>query len=52
VSVRVASLIDLIRIAEASPDPEERMFVSALWATIERARRYELELPELSHAGG
>ncbi len=46
VSVRVASLIDLIRVAEASPDPDERMFVAALWATLERARRYDVEVAE------
>jgi transcriptional regulator with XRE-family HTH domain len=51
VSVRVASLIDLIRIAEASPDPDARMFVSALWATLERSRRYATEAPEVEHAG-
>ncbi len=50
VSVRVASLIDLIRIAEASPDPDARMFVSALWATLERSRRYAAEAPEAEHA--
>ena len=51
VSVRVCSLIDLIRIAEASPDPDARMFVSALWATLERRRRYTTEAPEAEHAG-
>ena len=51
VSVRVASLIDLIRIAEASPDPDARMFVPALWATLERRRRYDIEAPEAGHAG-
>jgi transcriptional regulator with XRE-family HTH domain len=51
VSVGVCSLIDLIRIAEASPDPDARMFVSALWATLERSRRYETEAPEAEHAG-
>ncbi len=50
VSVRVCSLIDLIRIAEASPDPDARMFVSALWATLERRRRYETEAPQAEHA--
>jgi transcriptional regulator with XRE-family HTH domain len=49
VSVRVCSLIDLIRIAEASPDPDARMFVSALWATLERTRRYATEAPEADH---
>jgi transcriptional regulator with XRE-family HTH domain len=52
VSVRVASLIDLIRIAEASPDPDARMFVSALWATLERGRRYDAEAPKVEHARG
>jgi transcriptional regulator with XRE-family HTH domain len=42
VVVRVASLIDLIRIAEASPDPDARVHVPALWATLaERRRRDE-----------
>ncbi len=49
-SVRVCSLLDLIRIAEASPDPDARMFVSALWATLERSRRYDTETPEGEHA--
>ncbi len=49
VSVSVASLIDLIRIAEASPDPDARMYVSALWATLERSRRYAAEAPETEH---
>lgn len=40
-SVKVASLIDLIRIAEASPDPDARTFVPALWATLEVSRRLE-----------
>ena len=35
VSVQVASLIDLIRIAEASTGPDGRTFVPALWATLE-----------------
>jgi transcriptional regulator with XRE-family HTH domain len=35
VSVQVASLIDLIRIAEASTGPDGRLFVPALWATLE-----------------
>ena len=35
VSVQVASLIDLIRIAEASTGPDGRVFVPALWATLE-----------------
>ena len=39
VSVRVASVIDLIRIAESSPEPDARMFVSALWATLEMLQR-------------
>jgi transcriptional regulator with XRE-family HTH domain len=50
VSVRVASLIDLIRIAEASPDPDARMFIAALWATLERSRRYEDETAQVAHA--
>jgi transcriptional regulator with XRE-family HTH domain len=52
VSVRVCSLIDLIRIAEASPDADARMFVSALWATLERGRRYDTEAPEAEHGRG
>jgi transcriptional regulator with XRE-family HTH domain len=51
-SVRVASLIDLIRIAEASPDPDARMFVPALWATLERGRRYATEAPEAEGVSG
>jgi len=35
VSVQVASLIDLIRIAEASTGPDGRLFVPALWATLQ-----------------
>jgi hypothetical protein len=31
----VASLIDVIRIAEASTGPDGRVFVPALWATLE-----------------
>jgi transcriptional regulator with XRE-family HTH domain len=50
ISVRVCSLIDLIRIAEASPDPDARMFVSALWATLQRSRRYATEAPQAEHA--
>jgi transcriptional regulator with XRE-family HTH domain len=38
-AVRVASLIDLIRIAEASPDPNARVHVPALWATLEARRQ-------------
>ena len=49
VSVQVCSLIDLIRIAEASSDPEARMFVSALWATLDRSRRYGTETPAAEH---
>ena len=41
VTVKVASLIDLIRIAEASPDPNARVHVPALWATLEERRRRE-----------
>ncbi|HEX4189333.1 MAG TPA: helix-turn-helix transcriptional regulator [Solirubrobacteraceae bacterium] len=51
VSVRVASLIDLIRIAEASPDPDARTFVPALWATLDRGRRYDTETPEAERVG-
>jgi hypothetical protein len=39
VSVQVASLIDLIRIAEASTGPDGRTFVPALWATLETQQR-------------
>ena len=39
VSVRVASLIDLIRIAESSRDGDARTFVPALWATLEMRQR-------------
>jgi len=38
-SIRVASLLDLIRIAEASPDDRARASVPALWATLEMRRR-------------
>lgn len=41
VTVRVASLIDLIRIAEASPDPDARTHVPALWETLNAWRRAE-----------
>jgi hypothetical protein len=37
--VQVASLIDLIRIAEASTGPDGRLFVPALWATLEAQQR-------------
>ena len=40
VSVQVASLIDLIRIAEASTGPDGRLFVPALWATLEIRQRW------------
>jgi len=40
VSVSVASLIDLIRIAEASTGPDGRTFVPALWATLETRQRW------------
>jgi transcriptional regulator with XRE-family HTH domain len=40
VSVQVASLIDLIRIAEASTGPDGRTFVPALWATLETRQRW------------
>ena len=39
VSVRVASLIDLIRLAESSPDAAARSYVPALWATLEMRQR-------------
>jgi transcriptional regulator with XRE-family HTH domain len=38
-SVQVASLLDLIRIAESSPDPDARTSVPALWATLDAQRR-------------
>jgi hypothetical protein len=38
-AVRVASLLDLIRIAEASLDTGARASVLALWATLEARRR-------------
>jgi transcriptional regulator with XRE-family HTH domain len=41
--VRVASLLDLLRIAEASPDPGARASVPALWATLEMCRRQATE---------
>jgi transcriptional regulator with XRE-family HTH domain len=40
-AVRVASLIDLIRIAEASPEPDARVHVPALWATLQARRQDE-----------
>jgi transcriptional regulator with XRE-family HTH domain len=40
VSVKVASLIDLIRIAEASTGRDARTFVPALWATLEMRQRW------------
>jgi transcriptional regulator with XRE-family HTH domain len=40
VSVQVASLIDLIRIAEASTGPDARTFVPALWATLQTQQRF------------
>jgi hypothetical protein len=40
VSVQVASVIDLIRIAEASTGPDGRTFVPALWATLEAQQRF------------
>lgn len=40
VSVQVASLIDLIRIAEGSTGPDGRTFVPALWATLETRQRW------------
>jgi len=42
-SVRVASLLDLIRIAEASPDAGARASVPALWATLETHQRQTTE---------
>jgi len=36
--VRVASLIDLIRVAEADPSSSLRSFRAALWATLQRRR--------------
>ncbi len=38
VTVKVASLIDLIRIAEASLDPDARTHAPALWATLDARR--------------
>jgi transcriptional regulator with XRE-family HTH domain len=38
-AVQVASVIDLIRIAEASTGPDGRLFVPALWATLEAQQR-------------
>jgi transcriptional regulator with XRE-family HTH domain len=49
VSVSVASLIDLIRIAESSPDPDARMFVSALWATLEMRQRKAQDTTKAGH---
>jgi transcriptional regulator with XRE-family HTH domain len=43
VSVQVASVIDLIRIAEASTGPDGRLFVPALWATLEAQQRWAQE---------
>ena len=37
----VASLRDLIRIADASPLEERRVFLPALWATLEQTERPE-----------
>lgn len=42
-SVQVASLIDLIRIAEASTGPDGRTFVPALWATLQMRQRWAQE---------
>ena len=42
-SVRVASLLDVIRIAKASPDAGARASVPALWATLEMHRRQAAE---------
>jgi transcriptional regulator with XRE-family HTH domain len=41
--VSVASLLDLIRIAEASPDAGARASVPALWVTLEMRRRQAAE---------
>ncbi|HEY7961018.1 MAG TPA: helix-turn-helix transcriptional regulator [Solirubrobacteraceae bacterium] len=41
VTIGVASLIDLIRIAEASPDAGARVHVPALWATLDVHRQGE-----------
>jgi len=38
-AVRVASLIDLVRIAEGNPESSLRSFVPALWSTLEMVRR-------------
>lgn len=43
VSVQVASVIDLIRIAEASTGPDGRLFVPALWATLEAQQRFTVD---------
>ncbi len=45
-SVKVASLIDLIRIAEASRDGDARTFAPALWATLEMRQREPQEVHE------
>jgi transcriptional regulator with XRE-family HTH domain len=42
VTVKVASLIDLIRIAEASHDPDARTHVPALWSTLDARRRADV----------
>jgi transcriptional regulator with XRE-family HTH domain len=39
--VKVASLRDLIRLADASPRERERAFTPALWATLDQAREAE-----------
>lgn len=44
-SVRVASLLDLIRIAEASPEDRARASVPALWATLEMRRQTQQTTP-------
>jgi transcriptional regulator with XRE-family HTH domain len=38
-SIRAASVVDLIRIAESSLDPDARTFTAALWATLEMQHR-------------
>jgi transcriptional regulator with XRE-family HTH domain len=43
--VPAASVIDLIRIAESSPDSEARLFRPALWATLQAQQRNETQPP-------
>jgi transcriptional regulator with XRE-family HTH domain len=49
-SVRVASLLDLIRIAEASPDAGARASVPALWATLETHQCQTAERTPILHS--